>query len=392
VTSKRRTASLIVISVLVFSACSTVAPSVSPSAPATPATTTASPGASASDAATPAPSMSAYSLRLAKDKATMVDTTKYKKDGPYTIGATAQGTFNGWGLMVDVGLKWSATQHPEIKQLIVNNGDGDANKQIGIVEDFISQKVDAIVLDPLGAAALSAPAARAMAAGIPVVICLNGLEGDDYVTHIDVDLYQTAYDVATDMANAMGGQGNAIILNGIPGVDAAEVWKQAAEDALANFPNIEVVGNEYTNWSVATATTTVASLLSRAGTIDGVYAGGSEMAIGAINALTAANQPMPKFGVNNPLNGFLRLAIEKNLTFSAAPDAPGIAPLCVDYALKVLKGETVSRFIDINEALPDAKPYDQSKAQQFYKPAFNDDYIYPTLVPDDVALAAGFGR
>ena len=159
-TSKRRTASLIVISVLVFSACSTVAPSVSPSAPATPATTTASPGASASDAATPAPSMSAYSLRLAKDKATMVDTTKYKKDGPYTIGATAQGTFNGWGLMVDVGLKWSATQHPEIKQLIVNNGDGDANKQIGIVEDFISQKVDAIVLDPLGAAALSAPAAR----------------------------------------------------------------------------------------------------------------------------------------------------------------------------------------------------------------------------------------
>ena len=388
-TSKRRPASMIVISALVFSACTTVAPSAGPT---TAPLTTASPGASATDAATPAPSLSAYSARLAKDKATMVDTTKYKKDGPYTIGATAQGTFNGWGLMVDVGLKWSATQHPEIGQLIVNNGDGDANKQIGIVEDFISQQVDAIVLDPLGAAALSAPAARAMAAGIPVITCLNGIEGDDYVTHIDVDLYQTAYDVARDMAIAMGGQGNAIILNGIPGVDAAEVWKAAAEDALEQFPGITVVGNEYTNWSVATATTTVASLLSRAGTIDGVYAGGSEMAIGAISALTAANQPMPKFGVNNPLNGFLRLAIEKDLTFSAAPDAPGISPLCVEYALKVLKGETVSRFIDINEALPEALPYDQSKARQFYKPEFNDDYIYPTLVPDDVALAAGFAR
>ena len=150
--------------------------------------------------------MSAYSARLAKDKATMVDTTKYKKNGPYIIGATAQGTFNGWGLMVDVGLHWAATQHPEIKQLIVANGDGDANKQIGIIENFISQKVDAIVLDPLGSAALSAPAARAMAAGIPVITCLNGIEGNDYVTHIDADLYQTAYDVARDLANSMGGQ------------------------------------------------------------------------------------------------------------------------------------------------------------------------------------------
>ena len=383
---RRRLTALVLTVSVVSAACTSAGP----------ATTTPTPTAAAATpttaAATPEPSLSAYSARLAQDKKTTVDTSKYKKAGPYVIGVSTQGTFNGWGLMADLGVKWAATDNPDVKNLVVANGDGDASKQISAVENFIQAKVDAILLDPLGSAALSAPVARAMAAGIPVITCLNGVETDQFVTHIDVDLYQEAFDVTTRMANALGGQGNVVILNGIPGVDAAEVWKQAAQDALAKFPNVKIVGNEYTNWSIATATSTTTQLLSRAGRIDGVFAGGSEMAIGAINALSAASQPMPKFGVTNPLNGFLRLAIENSVTFAAAPDPPGASPLCLQYVIKVLKGESVQKFVDIAENLPDSGTYDQTQASAFYKPEYIDDFIYPTMVPPDALLAAGFGR
>ena len=97
---------------------------------------------------------SAYSQRLLNDAAVTVDTTKYKKDGPYTIAALTQGPGNGWGLTYDVTIRAAADANPNIKRLIFTPNDGDANKEISAMEDAISQKPDAIVLDPLGSAAL----------------------------------------------------------------------------------------------------------------------------------------------------------------------------------------------------------------------------------------------
>jgi len=50
-------------------------------------------------------SFSAYSQNLARDASTTVDTSKYKKDGPYTIAALTQGPGNGWGLTYDVSIE-----------------------------------------------------------------------------------------------------------------------------------------------------------------------------------------------------------------------------------------------------------------------------------------------
>src|SRR6266852_2742129 len=108
---------------LLVSACSSPPAAAPTTAPAAKPTTAAA-------AAAPTAATSQYSQNLVRDAAITVDTTKYKKDGPYTIAALTQGPGNGWGLTYDVSIRAAADGNPNIKKLIFTPNDGDANKEI----------------------------------------------------------------------------------------------------------------------------------------------------------------------------------------------------------------------------------------------------------------------
>ncbi len=343
-------------------------------------------------AAAPTAATSQYSQNLVRDAAITVDTTKYKKDGPYTIAALTQGPGNGWGLTYDVTIRAAADGNTNIKKLIFTPNDGDANKEISAMEDAISQKPDAIVLDPLGSAALVAPTTRAMAAGIPVILCANGIESDNFVTRVDIDLYQAGYQAADGLSKSLGGKGNVVLFSGIAGVDAAETWKKAAEDAIKLNPNMKIVASEYAQWSVATSKEKMAAIMSANPQIDGVWAGGGEMALGAALAFQDAGKPQPKYGFANVLNGFLRLAKENSLVFTGVPDPPSMSKLCLDTAVEVLQGKPVKKFINVAEALPGSAAYDQTQIDKYYVPDLNDDFVPPATVPIKAYVDGGFAR
>ena len=328
------------------------------------------------------------SVDLLEDAKVTVDTSKYKKEGPYTFAAVTQGPINGWGLMWDVTTEYEAENNPDVEKLILLPANGDPNKEISSMQNLITQKPDAILLDPLGRAALAASVSRAMAAGIPVIVCGNGVEGKKYVTYVDVDLYAIGYAAAKDLAGRLGGKGNVVLFHGIPGVDAAETWKKAAEDALKEFPDIKIVGSEYANWSVATGKEKAAAMLAANPKIDGVWSGGSEMATGAMLAFADAKRPQPVYGVDNPTNGFLRLAKQYGVKFNAYPDPPAtIAKACLEAGVKVLKGEPVKKF----EQLP-AEGYDETQLGDHYVADMSDDFVPPAASPMDAYEAAGMQR
>lgn len=342
-------------------------------------------GASASNAPQRA---NGVAVDLQQDAKTAVDTAKWKKAGPYKLAALTQGPINGWGLTWDVTTTYESKNNPDIKDLVLLPANGDPNKQIASLEDILKQKPDVLLLDPMGRAALAASVSRAMAANIPVVVCGNGVEGKKYVTYVDIDLYAVGFAAADALAKRLGEKGNVILFHGIAGVDAAETWKKAAEDAFKQYSNIKVVGSEYANWSVATGKEKAAALLAANPQIDGVWSGGSEMATGAVLAFKDAGRPQPIYGVDNPTNGFLRLATENAIKYNAYPDPPAsIAKACVETAVKVLKGETVQKFT----ALP-ADGYDETKTAAHYVPDLNDDFVPPLASPKQAYIDAGMLR
>jgi ribose transport system substrate-binding protein len=175
-------------------------------------------------------------------------------------------------------------------------------------------------------------------------------------------------------------------------VDAAEFWKSGAHAALEQYPNIKVVAEEYGNWSVSDALDRVRAVLTAQRQIDGVWVGGLEMGVSVVNAFKDANRPLPKMAGTNPINGFLRLAIENQVDFVAAPFPPGASKLCVDTVFKVLHGEQVPRFTEVSSVLSGTQTFGTDKAKDVYRPQYNDDWIGPEVIPQAAYVAAGFAR
>ena len=81
-------------------------------------------------------------------------------------------------------------------ELQIADGAGNVNTQTSQVDNFITQKVDLLLISPFEAAPLTPAVKRAMDAGIPVIELdrkTNGDPGKDYTALIGGDNYKIAY-------------------------------------------------------------------------------------------------------------------------------------------------------------------------------------------------------
>jgi ABC-type sugar transport system substrate-binding protein/ABC-type branched-subunit amino acid transport system substrate-binding protein len=356
----------------------------------------AAPAPTAAPAAAADPALASdYSQALLKDSKTAVDTSKFKKDGPYVIAVSQQDPSNGWGNTYNVTIDAYGKEllaKGTLKSPLLVSATNDANQQISDVENFIEQKPDAIVIEPLGRAASTAVIKRAVDAGIPVVLCANGIEGNDFTTRVDVDFFEAGYRSGDGLAKLMGGKGNLVIFNGIAGVDSTETWQKAALEALKNYPDIKIVATEYAQWNIATAKQKMEAIMAANPQIDGVWAGGGEMALGAGLAFEDAKKTPPAFGMVNVPNGFLRLATQYSYHFVGAPDPPSMSKYCLQTAVDILQGKSVNKFIALNTLMDGADAYSETDAKKWYVPELNDDFIPPSTVDVQKYIDGGFKR
>ncbi len=336
-----------------------------------------------------------YSQAILADAATMVDSAVYQKEGPYVIAVSQQDASNGWGNTYNVTMSAYGEQllaEGILAEPLLTAVTNDANQQISDIENFIEQQPDAIVVEPLGRAASTTVIKRAISAGIPVILCANGIEGEDFTSRVDIDFYEVAYKSGVGLAELMGGEGKVVVFNGIAGVDSTETWQAAALDALSQYPGIEVIATEYAQWNIATAKQKMEAIMAANPEIDGVWAGGGEMALGAGLAFEDAGVEPPKFAMVNVPNGFLRLAQEYGYQFVGSPDPPSMARYCLQTAVDVLQGKDVSKFVSLRTLMDGADPYDNTNFVQWYVPELNDDFIPPATVDVSYYIDGGFER
>ena len=337
-----------------------------------------------------------YSRALLADAETEVDTSQYAKEGPYVIAVSQQDTSNGWGNTYNISILAYGEEllaDGVLAKPLIAAITNDANQQISDIENFIEQSPDAIVVEPLGRAASVAVIERAVDAGIPVVLCANGIESDAFTARVDIDFYEVAYRSGDGLAQLLGGEGKVVFFNGIAGVDSTETWRAAALDALANYPDIEIVAEEYAQWNIATAKQKMEALMAAHPDIDGVWAGGGEMALGAALAFEDAGMDPPKYAMVNVPNGFLRLAEQHGYEFVGAPDPPSMSKWCLQTAVDILEGkEGIKKFISLRTLMDGADPYTEADGLVWYVPELNDDFIPPMTVDLQYYIDGGFER
>jgi len=167
----------------------------------------------------------------------------------------------------------------------------EVKRQIGIVENLISRKYGAIVIAPTDSKQLIPVCKKAIDQGIVVVNIDNPFHKDTMKQmHIDIpfvgsDNYQGACLVGNYLKNKLGNKGRVLIIEGIRGVENAELRKKGFIDSITAKSDIEVVASESANWHTEEALSLVTKLLQKYTQIDAIFCANDSMAVGAIQSL-----------------------------------------------------------------------------------------------------------
>jgi ribose transport system substrate-binding protein len=275
--------------------------------------------------------------------------------------------------------------------LLYADANGSADKQVPQMEDLLSQQPDAIILVPMGRAALSAPVDRAMAQGVPVILCASGVETDNFITEVGTNLFDAGAGMAEFVVKELGGKGNILQMNGIPGVDTAEIMAQGAVATWAKNPDIKVLDTQYGNWSTADAKKITEQWVAKYGKeINGIWSGGAQMSQGIIEAFNDAGMPVPPIGGGEYANGFLRLVKENNIKFAGWQYPNAMVRVCIDAALDTLAGKPVKRFIDFRDVIPNTGTFSSTDLESFYNPNWSDDVFGPIFLSDEKMKELGY--
>src|SRR5688572_3773766 len=264
-------------------------------------------------------------------------------DETITIGLTM--LFNDLWLTTlrDAMTEYAASQ-PGVELIAVDSKE-DVATQLGQVENFVAQRVDAIIIIPANTDAADPMTKAAQDAGIPLVyvnrIPSNLPEG---VVYVGSDSIQAGIMQAEWLAEQLGGQGNVVIMNGDLAQEAAQMRTEGEKQVFAKFPDIKIIREDTGNWSRDQGLALMENWLASGDQIDAVAANNDEMAIGALQAIEAAGQ------LGNILVGgvdaspdALQEMDEGRLNVTVFQNAKGQGEGGIKAAIALAKGETVDQ-------------------------------------------------
>lgn len=173
----------------------------------------------------------------------------------------------------------------------VNAADAETevDKQVSIVEAFIEEGVDVIVMGPSSSTALVDTINSAAAKGIAVFLIDSGADECEYQAFIGTDNYIGGQTGAQWIGENVK-SGKVAILDGFSGNDATTQRQKGFMDKIAEYPDIEVVASEYANCEISKGMEVTENFLVAYPDLAAIFAVNDMMAIGAGQAVEAADK------------------------------------------------------------------------------------------------------
>jgi len=227
----------------------------------------------------------------------------------------------------------------------------DIGRQLNQIENFIAQKVDAIIVNPVDTDATPRITRLAVRAGIPLVY-VNRLPADKQlppgVAFVGSDETQSGTLQMREVCRLLQGRGDIVIMMGELTNQSARQRTQDVFDVIAKPPchGIQVVAKQTANWKRTEAADLMTNWLSAGLRPQAVVANDDEMAIGAIQSLKQAKllSSTVVAGIDATADGLAALkAGELKATVFQNGAAQGAG--AVDTALKLARGEKVPSFV-----------------------------------------------
>jgi len=205
-----------------------------------------------------------------------------------TIGVSIQNREAQFYQSMESGMKAEAAKYGY--SLVVVDANRDNAKQQSQVEDFISNKVDAIVLTPYDSTAIGSAIAEANKANIPVFtadIASTSTLGT-VVAHIASDNVQGGMQAASLICKAVGKTGAVAILDEPEVTSVQDRVKGFKAGIKAGCPGVTIVADVDAGGERAKADSSMSDVLQSNPNVKGVFGINDDSALGAVSAIKAA--------------------------------------------------------------------------------------------------------
>jgi inositol transport system substrate-binding protein len=245
-------------------------------------------------------------------------------------------------------------------RLIVNDAQRSAERQVQQVENFVAQKVDAIILNPCEVEASSPAVDRAIAAGIPVVNVNSETRSTPtaFVGSRDEESARLAMEY---IAKRLNGTGNIVMMHGYMGQAAQIKRDHGAREVLARNAGLKLLADQTAEWDRAKAMTLMENWIQSYGPrINAVFAHNDEMGMGAVMALEQAKLKDRVVTVSvDSIADALQSVKDGRLDATVFQDAKGQATAAVETALKIIRNQPYDKEVYIPFQLVTKENVDQ---------------------------------
>lgn len=262
--------------------------------------------------------------------------------------------------------------------LVETDAHDDANTQNSNIEMMLQQDLDAILITPCVEDAVNPGIEMAYASGIPVIIFDRHCSTEDFTCFVGYSDKQNGVECAKMMVEALkekngSEKGKLIALDSIAGSSTDRLIKEGWDEVLSQYPDIEIVARQYTDFEVSKGKAFMEDCLTKygPGEIDGILSQDGGVTLGAVDAIDEAGRGEEGIFIVNAdgINGVCKLIQEgKCVGLTQFPCACSVDALHV--AIECLKGNTPAEkdvmmdSIIVNKdnvdqyAIPDGDDYD----------------------------------
>jgi inositol transport system substrate-binding protein len=227
----------------------------------------------------------------------------------------------------------------------------DVGRQLNQIQNFIAQKVDAIIVNPVDTDATPRITHLAVAAHIPLVY-VNRLPREQQlpagVAFVGSDETQSGTLQMTEVCRLLNGKGDIVILMGELTNQSARQRTQDVQDMIARPPcqGIRVLDKQAANWKRTEAADLMTNWLSAGLRPQAVVANDDEMAIGAIQSLKQARLLANTIvaGIDATADALAAMKAGE-LKVTVFQNAPAQGAGAVDTALRLMHGGAGPSFV-----------------------------------------------
>lgn len=232
--------------------------------------------------------------------------------------------------------------------LTVVDASDDATKQVSDIENLVSKNVSVLIVNPVDSDAVTGAVEAAIAKGVRVISVDRVVNGVDIDCQIASDNVAGAELATQYIVDTLGENVKTAELVGTSGASAAIDRSQGFHNIADK--KLKVVASQTADFDRTQGMTVMENMLQADSSIQAVFAGNDEMALGAVEAISGAKKDVLVVGFDATDDAIEAIRQGRmGATIAQQPDL--IGSTAVENAIRLTKGESIPKEIPVEVTL-----------------------------------------